>query len=50
VLFLEKGSHREDQAPQPFKSGYEDVDENCGAVNADSSVARSVVDALHAAK
>jgi len=36
LLFLKIGSHRDDQVPVPFKSGYEDVDENCGAVIADS--------------
>lgn len=50
LLFLKKGSHRDDQSPPPFRSGYENVDENCGAVNADSDGARSAVDALHAAK
>lgn len=50
LLFLKKGSHRDDQSPPPFKSGYEDVDENCGAVNADSDVAQSTVADLHAAK
>lgn len=50
LLFLKRGSHRDDQVPQPFKSGYEDVDENCGAVNADSDAAQSAVDALRTAK
>jgi len=50
LLFLKAGSHRDDQVPQPFKSGYEDVDENCGAVNADSDASRSAVDALHTTK
>jgi hypothetical protein len=50
LLFLKTGSHRDDQVPQPFKSGYEDVDENCGAVNADSDAVQSAVDALHTAK
>jgi hypothetical protein len=42
LLFLKIGSHRDDQVPVPFKSGYEDGDENCGAVIADSDAAKSV--------
>jgi hypothetical protein len=43
LLFLKRDSHRTDPAQPPFKSGYEDVDENCGAVNAVSDAAQSVV-------
>ena len=50
LLFLEAGSHRTDQALAPFKSGYEAVDENCGAVTADSDAGQSVVQALHVAR
>jgi hypothetical protein len=50
LLFLKKGSHRDDQAPVPFKSGYEDVDENCGAVIADSDAAQSVTESLYGAR
>jgi hypothetical protein len=48
LLFLKRDSHRTDQAPSPFKSGYEDVDENCGAVNAESDAAQSVVAGVRA--
>ena len=48
LLFLEKGSHRTDQVPEPFKTGYVDVDENCGAVLADSDAAQNAVGLLHA--
>lgn len=50
LLFLKKGSHRDDQVPLPFKSGYEDVDENCGAVIADSDAAHGVAASLRGAK
>jgi hypothetical protein len=50
LLFLKKGSHRDDQAPPPFRSGYEDVDENCGAVIANSNVAQGVVASLREAR
>jgi hypothetical protein len=43
LLFLKAGSHQPDkQAPPPFKSIYEDLDENCGAVIADDEAARDV--------
>ena len=49
LLFLKIGSHRtgDDQVPVPFRSGYEDVDENCGAVIADSDAAQSLTEILH---
>jgi hypothetical protein len=50
LLFLKRGSHRIDQVQTPFKSGYEDVDENCGAVIADGDAAQGVVEALHGAR
>jgi hypothetical protein len=50
LLFLKKGSHRNDQVPLPFKSGYEDVDENCGAVIADSDAVHGVAGSLRRAK
>ena len=50
LLFLKRDSHRTDAALSPFKSGYEDVDENCGAVIADSDVAQSVITTLRSAK
>jgi hypothetical protein len=50
LLYLKTGSHRDDQVPVPFKSGYEDVDENCGAVIADSDAAQSVRKNLHGAR
>jgi hypothetical protein len=50
LLFLKIGSHRDDQVPVPFKSGYVDVDENCGAVIADSNAAQSVTETLRGAR
>jgi hypothetical protein len=50
LLFLKIGSHRDDQVPVPFKSGYEDVDENCGAVIAGSDAAQRVTETLHGAR
>lgn len=50
LLFLKEGSHRVDQVPLPFKSGFEDVDENCGAVMADSDAAQDVAASLRGAK
>jgi len=50
LLFLKRGSHRTDQVPPPFKPGYEGVDENCGAVIADSDAAHNVVALLRDAK
>jgi hypothetical protein len=50
LLFLKTGSHRTDQPQPPFKSGYEDVDENCGAVLADSDAVHGVIEALHGAR
>jgi hypothetical protein len=47
LLFLKEGSHRSDQVEPRFKSGYEEVDENCGAVMADSDAAQSALEALH---
>lgn len=46
LLFLKKGSHREEQVPPPFRSGYEDIDENCGAISAESDAAQGVVASL----
>ena len=44
LLFLKAGSHQPNrEGPPPFKSVYEDVDEDCGAVMADTEAARSVV-------
>ena len=50
LLFLKRGSHRTDQPQAPFKSGYEDVDENCGAVIADTDAAQDAVASLRSAK
>lgn len=50
LLFLKAGSNRTDHIPPPFKSGYVDVDQNCGTVMADSDAAQSVVEALQGAK
>jgi hypothetical protein len=50
LLFLRRDSHRTDQAQPPFKSGYEDVDENCGAVIADNDAAQGVIADLRVAK
>lgn len=50
LLFLKRGSHRTDEVQPPLKSGYEDVDENCGAVIADSDGAQAVIAGLRAAK
>jgi hypothetical protein len=50
LLFLERRSHRADQVPPPFKPGYEDIDENCGATNADSDTARSVAEHLRSGR
>lgn len=43
LLFLKRDSHRTDQPQPPFKSGYEDVDENCGAIIAGGDSAQGVV-------
>jgi|SRR5215469_3139803 len=48
LLFLKRDSHRTDQAQPPFKSGYDDVDENCGAVVSDSDAAQAVIAGLRA--
>ncbi len=50
LLFLKRESHRTDAPQPPFKSGYEDVDENCGAVIADSDAAQTVVAGLRGSK
>ena len=43
LLFLKRDSHRTDKPQPPFKSGYEDVDENCGAIIAGGDSAQGVV-------
>jgi hypothetical protein len=49
LLFLKKVSHQPDkQVPAPFKSVYEDLDENCGAVMADMPAAQSAAETVRA--
>ena len=50
LLFLDRGLHRIDQVQPPFPSGYEDVDEYCGAVDVNSDAAQGIVEALHGAR
>lgn len=50
VLFLKRDSHRTDQPQPPFKSGYEEVDENCGAVLAEGDSAQGVVSDLRSGR